>query len=100
MKKILKKSLLVVSMSLFTFSCFGSDEGDTPETCNVNSYIDAYLSAVNSFNANPTYSNCENLKSKGIALLNAIDNCSYFEDEAYWEEAFGAYENVNCSDLL
>lgn len=87
-------------MSLFTFSCFESDEGDTSEVCNVDSFIDAYLSAVNTFNANPTYSNCENLKGKGIALMNAIDNCSYFEDEGYWEEAFGAYQNVNCSDLL
>lgn len=100
MKNKIYTSLCVASFALLTFSCFGTDDGDTPAACNVDSYIDAYLSAVETFNANPTYGNCYDLKSKGIALLNAIDNCSYFEDEAYWEEAFGAYENVNCSDLL
>ncbi|MFA7688241.1 MAG: hypothetical protein WCY25_10295 [Moheibacter sp.] len=100
MKNIFYKSLLLVSLSVFTFSCFGSDDDGTDQAyCNVDSYVDAYLTAVNTFNANPTSSNCVNLKNKGIALLNAIHNCDYFEDETYWEDAIGAYNNVNCNDL-
>lgn len=102
MKKILYKSFLVASISLFTFSCFETDDGDGDLTpvCNVENYIDAYLSAVESFNANPNYSNCLTLKNRAIDMLNAIHNCDYYEDTAYWEDAVAAWDNVNCSDLL
>lgn len=104
MKKILYKSFLVTSISLFSFSCFETDDGDgdvdlTP-ACNVENYINAYLSAVETFNANPNYSNCVTLKNRAVEMLNAIHNCDYYENTAYWEEAVDAWNNVNCSDLL
>lgn len=103
MKQILYKSFLIVSVSLFTFSCFETDDGDdivdpTVE-CNVDSYIDSYLSAVETFNSNPTSSNCVTLKNRAMDMLNAIHNCDYFEDTEYWEAAVAVWNNINCSDL-
>lgn len=102
MKNIFYKSLLILGISIFTFSCFGSDDDGTPPQaeCNVESYINAYMSAVNTFNANPTYSNCVSLKNKALSLLNAIHACDYYEDTEYWEDAIDAWNNINCQDLL
>lgn len=102
MKNFFYKTFLIVSISLFTFSCFETDDGDgdLPQTCNVDSYIDAYLSAIEAFNANTNYSTCATLKNRAIELLNAIRNCDYYEDAEYWEEAVAAWNSVNCSDLL
>jgi hypothetical protein len=102
MKNIFYKSLLILGISIFAFSCFeDEDDGYVPSgTCNVDSYINAYMSAVNTFNANPNYTNCVNLKNKALSLLNAIHACDYYEDTEYWEDAIAAWNNVNCQDLL
>jgi len=107
MKQILYKSFLIASVSLFTFSCFETDDGDIYEDiildptveCNVEGYIDSYLSAVETFNAYPTSSNCVILKNRAMDMLNAIHNCDFYEDTEYWEDAVAAWNNINCSDL-
>ncbi len=94
------KLFFITGISLFSISCFETeDDGIDPVSCNVDSYINAYLNAVDTFNANQTSSNCVNVKNKGLALMNAIRNCNYFEDESYWEDVISIYDNVNCNNL-
>ncbi len=101
MKKILYKSFLLASFSIFTLSCFGGDDdGDMPSQCkNIQHYIDEYVTASNAFAANPTYQNCSNAKSKGYILLNTIRACSEFYDYSSYEEGLEALENIDCSQF-
>lgn len=100
MKNLLSRFFLVGCISLFSFSCFGEDDGDMPSQCeNIQQYIDEYVAASNAFAQNPTYSNCSNAKSKGHILLNVIRACSEFYDYSSYEAGLEALENIDCSEF-
>lgn len=100
MKRMFYKLSIAGAISLFTLSCFGSDDDGMPSQCGeIQRYIDEYVAASNAFANNPTYLNCSQAKSKADLLLNVLRACDDYHDNSAYEEAAEALTNIDCSQF-
>lgn len=77
MKNLLSIFFIICSVSLLTFSCF-EDEDEPVVLCDfdgIQSTGTAYSNAVLAYSQNPTYANCNKIKTTGQTYVNKLKSC-------------------------
>lgn len=98
----MKKTKLFLSMlfvaAAFTVSCEGEESSSTGGTgcTGLESLANTLNAKAQTFNSNPTSSNCSAMKTAALNLLNAAKNCDG-ATAAQYQAAAEAWNDVDCS---
>jgi hypothetical protein len=95
MKKIKILSVLFMVITLTSFTFISCEEEAASAICNTDTAYNNYLEAINSFSSNPTKSNCNNLKSKANAFIDAAESCGGIDASS----AHNTINSIDCSDF-
>ncbi|MEE9409057.1 MAG: hypothetical protein V3V28_13395 [Polaribacter sp.] len=94
MKNLKKLSVIIFAVALTSFSLISCEEA-IDAGCSAETAQENYLKAINTFSSNPTRTNCNNLKSKANAFIDAAERCGGFDASA----AHTSINQIDCSDF-
>lgn len=94
MKKIKSFVILVFTVVVTSISLISCEE-TAVDTCSAETAQENYLDALNAFSNNPTRTNCNNLKSKANAYIDAAERCGGFNASS----AHSTINSIDCSDF-
>ncbi len=95
MRKLKLFTILTFVVALTSFTFISCEEEVASAVCSTESAYDNYLEAINKFSSNPTRSNCNNLKNKANAFIDAAERCGGIDASS----AHNTINSIDCSDF-